>query len=315
MMNLTDVLAAKRRIGPHLNRTPLYTYPALSELVGTEVWVKHENHLPIGAFKVRGGINLAAQLTDEERNSGLIAASTGNHGQSVAYAARAFGVTAIICVPENANPVKIDAMRRWGAEIVEHGRDFDDAREHCEKLAEQHGYRYVHSGNEPHLVAGVGTSTLEIFEDQPDVDVILVPVGGGSGAAGACIVAKSMSPATEIIGVQSAQAPAAYRSWKEGRLVEDGMNTFAEGLATRTAFELPQRILREHLDDFVLVDDADIKKAMPILMEITRNLVEGAGAAATAGALQQKQRLMGKKVVVVLSGGNIAPAQLRELLA
>ena len=313
-MDLTEVLAARRRIAPYLKPTPLYTYPALSELVGTEVWVKHENHLPIGAFKVRGGVNLAAQLTEEERNVGLIGASTGNHGQSVAYGARTFGVKAIICVPENANPVKVDAMRRWGAEIVEHGRDFDDAREHCEKLAEQYGYRYVHSGNEPHLIAGVATSTLEIFEDQPDVDVIIVPIGGGSGGAGACVVAKSVRPATEVIGVQSAQAPAAYRSWKEGRLVEDEMNTFAEGLATRTAFELPQQILRELLDDFVLVDDARIKKAMLTLMEITRNLVEGAGASATAAALQEKERLRGKKVVVVLSGGNIAPAQLKELL-
>lgn len=313
-MNLPEVLAARRRIAPHLNRTPLYNYPALSELVGTEVWVKHENHLPIGAFKVRGGINLAAQLTEQERDAGLIAASTGNHGQSVAYGARTFGVKAIICVPQNANPVKVDAMRRWGAEIVEIGQDFDDAREHCEKLSEQRGYRYVHSGNEPHLIAGVGTATLEIFEDQPYVDVIIVPIGGGSGAAGACVVTKSTSPRTQVIGVQSAQAPAAYRSWKEGRLVEDTMGTFAEGLATRTAFELPQRILREHLDDFVLVDDADIKKAMLILMEITRNLVEGAGGAATAAALQLRARLAGKKVVVVLSGGNIAPAQLRELL-
>ena len=314
-MELAEIIAAQRRLAPHLNRTPLYTYPALSELVGTEVWVKHENHLPIGAFKVRGGVNLAAQLSDEERAAGLIGASTGNHGQSIAYAARTFGVKAIICVPENANPVKVDAMRRWGAEIVETGRDFDDAREHCENLAEQHGYRYVHSGNEPHLVAGVGTSTLEIFEDQPDVDVIIVPIGGGSGAAGACVVAKSVRPTTEVIGVQSAQAPAAYRSWKEGRLVTtDEMGTFAEGLATRTAFEYPQQILRELLDDFVLVDDADIKKAMLILMEITRNLVEGAGGAATAAALQLKERLAGKKVVVVLSGGNIAPAQLRELL-
>ena len=313
-LSLSDVLDARRRIAPHLKPTALYTYPALSELVGTEVWIKHENHQPIGAFKVRGGINLVSQLSDEERNAGLISASTGNHGQSVAYAARTFGVKAIICVPENANPVKVDAMRRWDAEIVEHGRDFDDAREHCEKLAEQNGYRYVHSGNEPHLIAGVGTSTLEILEEQPDVDVIIVPIGGGSGAAGACIVAKNVNDAIEVIGVQSAQAPAAYKSWKEGRLVEDVMETFAEGLATRSAFELPQRIMRELLDDFILVDDSDIKKAMLTLMEITRNLVEGAGAAATAGALQMKDRLAGKKVAIIMSGGNVAPAQLKELL-
>ena len=314
-MDLAEVIAAQQRIAPYINRTPLYTYPALSELVGTEVWVKHENHLPIGAFKVRGGLNLAAQLGNEERDTGLIAASTGNHGQSVAYAARTFGIRAVICVPENANPVKVDAMRRWDAEIIEYGKDFDDAREHCEELAEKHGYRYVHSGNEPHLVAGVGTSTLEIFEDLPDVEAILVPVGGGSGAAAACVVAAAVSPDTEVIGVQSAQAPAAYKSWKEGRLVEDTMGTFAEGLATRTAFEYPQQILRELLTDFILVDDADIRKAMLVVTEITRNLVEGAGAAATAAALQEKERLAGKKVVVVLSGGNIAPAQLRELFA
>ncbi len=314
-MDLSDVLDARRRIAPHLNRTPLYTYPALSELIGTEVWVKHENHMPIGAFKVRGGVNLVSQLSEAERKAGLISASTGNHGQSVAYAARTFGVRAIICVPESANPVKVDSIRRWDAEIIEHGRDFDDAREHCEKLAEQNGYRYVHSGNEPHLVAGVGTYTLEILEDQPDIDVLIVPIGGGSGAAGACLVAKNVRPEMQVIGVQSAQAPAAYKSWKEGRLVEDTMGTFAEGLATRTAFEFPQQILRERLDDFVLVDDADIKKAMLVLVEITRNLVEGAGAAGTAAALQMKDRLAGKKVAVVMSGGNIAPAQLRELLA
>ena len=314
-MDLSDVLDARRRIAPYLNRTPLYTYPALSELVGTEVWVKHENHQPIGAFKVRGGINLVSQLSDDERAAGLISASTGNHGQSVAYAARTFGVKAIICVPENANPVKVDSIRRWDAEIIEHGRDFDDAREHCEKLAEQNGYRYVHSGNEPHLVAGVATYTLEILEEQPDIDVLIVPVGGGSGAAGACLAAKNVRPQTQVIGVQSAQAPAAYKSWKEGRLVEDEMGTFAEGLATRTAFEFPQQILREHLDDFVLVNDADIKKAMLVMIEITRNLVEGAGAASLAAALAMKDRLAGKKVAIVCSGGNIAPAQLKELLA
>lgn len=314
-MDLSDVLDASRRIAPYVNRTPLFTYPALSELVGTEVWVKHENHQITGAFKARGGINLVAQLADHEREVGIIAASTGNHGQSLAYAAGLFGVTARICVPENANPVKIQAMRGWGAEIIEYGRDYDDARDHCEKLAEQNGYRYVHSGNEPHLIAGVGTITLEILEEQPDIDVLLVPVGGGSGVAGACIVAKQMRPELQVIGVQSAQAPAAYKSWKEGRLVEDTMGTFAEGLATRTAFELPQQIMRELMDDFVLVDDADIKKAMLTLIEITRNLVEGAAAAATAAALQMKERLADKKVAVVMSGGNIAPEQLRELLA
>lgn len=314
-MDLAEVLDARKRIAPYLNRTPLYNYPALSELVGTEVWVKHENHLPTSAFKVRGGLNLVAQLSDDDHEAGLVAASTGNHGQSLAYAAKTFGTKAVICVPKNANPTKVDAITRWGATIVEFGSDFDDAREHSERLALEEGYRYVHSGNEPHLIAGVGTSTLEIFEELPDVDVIIVPVGGGSGAAGACVVANGVSPSTEVVGVQSAQAPAAHRSWKEGSLVEDQMGTFAEGLATRTAFEYPQTIMRELLRDFVLVDDVDIREAMLVLLQVTHNLVEAAGAAATAAAIQMKDRLAGKKVVVVMSGGNIAVPQLKELLA
>ncbi len=313
--NLRDVLDAKRRIAPYLKPTALHRYPALDELVGTETWVKHENHQPICAFKVRGGVNLVSQLSEDERASGLIAASTGNHGQSIAYSAALFGVPAIICVPENANAVKVDSMRRLGAEIIEGGRDFDDAREHCEQLAEEKGYRYVHSGNEPLLIAGVATLTLEIFEAVPDIDVLFVPIGGGSGAAGACIVANTIAPDAKVIGVQSSAAPAAYNSWKAGRLVEDEMGTFAEGLATRTAFELPQQILRELLDDFILVSDEDIRAAMRITIETTRNLVEGAGAAALAGALQRRDELAGKKVAIVCSGSNITPAQLRELLA
>jgi threonine dehydratase len=284
-------------------------------MAGAEVWVKHENHQPIGAFKVRGGVNLVAQLSGDEREAGLVTASTGNHGQSIAFAGRTFGVETIICVPENANPVKVDSIRRWDAAIIEHGLDFDEARAHAEHLAERHGHRYVHSGNEPHLIAGVGTYALEIFEMQPHIDVLFVPVGGGSGAAGACVVARSVRPDTEIIGVQSAQAPAAYESWRQGRLVEGEMKTMAEGLATRTAFELPQQIMRAHLDDFILVSDDDLRAAMLVLMEITRNLVEAAGAAAFAGAMALKERIAGKKVGVIMSGGNVSPAQLRDVLA
>jgi threonine dehydratase len=311
---LVDVLAAKRRIAVHLRPTPLYTYTALSELVGTDVWVKHENHQPVGAFKVRGGVNLVSQLDDDERRSGVITASTGNHGQSVAYAARLFGVRAIVCVPEGANAVKLASIRGLGAELVVHGRDFDEAREHCEQLAADHGYRYIHSGNEPLLIAGVATETLEILEEQPEIDVVIVPIGGGSGAAGSCIVAKSVRPAIEVIGVQSEAAPAAYRSWKEQRPVEDRMQTRAEGLATRVAFELPQRILREHLDDFVLVSEDELERAVVQMIESTRNLVELAGAAPLAAALRLRDRLVGKRVALVLSGGNISPAQLREIL-
>jgi threonine dehydratase len=308
-----DVLAARGRISPYLVPTALNRYPALDELVGTEVWVKHENHQPVCNFKVRGGVNLVSQLTEDERHRGVVTASTGNHGQSIAFASRLFGVRAIVCVPERANPVKLASIRGLGGEIVEHGRDFDDAREHCEALAEEHGYRYVHSGNEPHLIAGVATQTLETLERQPELDVLIVPIGGGSGAAGACIVAKAIRPQLQVIGVQSESAPAAYRSWKEGAIVEDEMHTKAEGLATRVGFELPQQILREHLDDFVLVSEDDLRTATLHMLERTRNLIEPAGAAPLAAALTLG--LGGKKVGLIASGGNMTLDQLRALLA
>src|SRR5215469_11442683 len=311
--DLADVLGARQRIAPHLRPTPLYRYPALDALAGAALWVKHENHQPVGAFKVRGGVNLVSRLDADERDRGVIAASTGNHGQSVAYAADLFGVQAVICVPERANPVKVESMRALGAEVVFHGRDFDEAREHCEKQATEHGYRYIHSGNEPALIAGVATYTVEILQARPDTEVILVPVGGGSGAAGACVVAKAVRPSIEVIGVQSEAAPAAYRSWQAGMLVEDTTSTFAEGLATRTAFELPQRILWELLDDFVLVSEDALKTATRVMIEKTHNLVEPAGAAALAAVLAAPGRFAGKKVAVICSGGNISPAQLLEL--
>jgi len=311
---LADVLEARLRISPHLRPTPLYSYSTLNDLLGAEVFVKHENHQPVGAFKVRGGVNLISQLSADERERGVIAASTGNHGQSIAYAARLFEVAATICIPENANPVKVASMRGLGAELVFHGRDFDEAREHCEQLAREHGYRYVHSGNEPLLIAGVATETLEILEEQPRIDVIVVPVGGGSGAAGACIVAKAVNPAVRVIGVQSEAAPAAFRSWQERRLVEDRMETFAEGLATRTAFELPQQILWQFLDDFVLVSDDEIRAAQVLMIEATRNLVEAAGAAPLSAALLVREQLTGKRVALILSGGNASREQLLDVL-
>lgn len=308
-----DVLRARRQIRPYLAPTPLYAYPPLSREVGAEVWVKHENHQPVGAFKIRGGVNLLSQLPAEDRDRGVIGASTGNHGQSIAYAARLFGVRARICVPEDANPVKVAAMRDLGAEILVHGRDFDEAREFCERLAADRDYRYIHSGNEPLLIAGVATQTLEILEERPDIEMIIVPVGGGSGAAGACITAKAIRPEIQVIGVQSAEAPAAYRSWKARRLVEDRMGTYAEGLATRTAFALPQAILWAQLDDFVLVSDDQIRQAQRLMIETTRNLVEAAGAAPLAAALNLRERVAGKTVALICSGGNVSPQQLRAL--
>jgi len=311
--DLADVLAARQRIAPYLRPTPLFRYPALDAMTGARVWVKHENHQPVGAFKVRGGVNLISQMDPGERARGVIAASTGNHGQSVAYAADLFGVRAVICVPAQANPVKVESMRALGAEITFAGRDFDDAREYCEKQAVEHGYRYIHSGNEPMLIAGVGTYTLEILESRPDIDVIIVPVGGGSGASGACTVAKTVRPSIEVIGVQSEAAPAAHRSWRGRALVTDANSTIAEGLATRTAFELPQGILWRLLDDFVLVSDEDLLAATRIMIEKTKNLVEPSGAAPLAAVLAEQARFAGRKIAIVCSGGNISPAQLKLL--
>jgi len=309
-----DVLDARTRIAPHLLRTPLREYPPLGRLVDATVFVKHENHLPTGAFKVRGGINFVSQLSEDERRRGVVASSTGNHGQSIALGARLFGVKATICVPENANPVKVAAMRDLGAEVVSSGVDFDEARELAEQLSIEHGFRYVHSGNEPLLIAGVATATLELLEDEPHIDTIIVPVGGGSGAAGAAIVAKTLNPSIRVIGVQSDAAPAAFRSWRERALLEDEMKTFAEGLATRVAFELPQRIMWELLDDFVLVGDDAIRAAQRAMIESTRNLIEAAGASPLAAALQLRDELAGRHVALIASGGNASPDQLRELL-
>jgi threonine dehydratase len=311
---LADVLRARGRIASHLPRTPLRNYPLLDDLVGAEVLVKHENHLPTGAFKVRGGINLISTLGPAERDAGVLAASTGNHGQSVAYAARLFGTRASIFVPDAANPVKVASMRALGAEVSEAGADFNDAVERCENEAARSGGRYIHSGNEPLLIAGVATGSLESLEDRPDLDVLIVPVGGGSGAAGACVVARAVRPAIEVIGVQSDAAPSAYRSWSARALVEDKVATAAEGLATRVPFELPQRILWKELDDFVLVSEDELRRATLHLIELTRNLVELAGAAALAAALKLRERLAGRRVGIVCSGGNISPAQLAELL-
>ncbi|MGZ6314152.1 MAG: threonine ammonia-lyase [Candidatus Limnocylindrales bacterium] len=312
---MTDVLEARRRISMYVQPTPLYSHPALCELLGTEVWVKHENHQPISAFKVRGGINLISRLSEEEKRAGVATASTGNHGQSIAYAARLFGVNAVIVVPQGANPLKVKAMERFGAQVVASGKDFDEAREHCARLSAENGYRMIHVANEPLIVAGVATQTLEILEAQPDIDVIIGPVGGGSGMAGACIVAGAIATEVRLIGAQAAAAPAAYRSWREHKIVEDMMGTAAEGVATRVGFEFTQRILWERLNDFILVSEVEIRDATKLMIEGTKTLVEAAGAIPLAAALQIRDRLAGLNVALICTGGNISPDQLRDLYA
>ncbi|MCP4542255.1 MAG: threonine/serine dehydratase [Chloroflexi bacterium] len=309
-----DVLDARRVISKYLSPTPLYHYPTLDRLLDACVYVKHENYQPVGAFKVRGGINLVSRLTDAERERGVITASTGNHGQSIAYAARLFGVRAIIVAPEGANPVKVEAMESLGAKVVFHGQDFDAAKARCEQMAREQELRYISSGDEPYLIAGVGTHTLEILEQQPDVEMIFVPIGGGSGAAGACLAAKTINPDIQVIGAQAAAAPAAYLTWKNRQHTTAQMETEAEGLATRAPFMLPQQILWQHLDDFLLVKEDDMRQAVRLYLEKAKTLAELAGAAPLAGALQVKERIKGKTIALILSGGNMSPEKLRRCL-
>jgi threonine dehydratase len=312
--NFQDVLSAQKRIRPYLQRTPLHSYPAINELIGTEVFIKHENYQPIGAFKVRGGVNLISRLSAEEKERGVISASTGNHGQSVSYAARLFGVRARIVVPEVANPGKVAAMRGFGAEVIFHGEKFDEARLHCEALARQEGLRYIHSGDEPLLIAGVATEALEMLEDEPELSAIFVPVGGGSGAAGVCIAARAINPSIRVIGVQAESSPAAYESWRQKRLVESPNRTFAEGLATGSAFSLPQSILWDLLEEFVLTGEEEIMRAMVWMVERAHTLAEGAGAAPLAALYQMREQFRGKKVGLVCSGGNTSLEHLKQAL-
>jgi len=309
-----DVLAAKRFLSSYLEPSPLVERPAVNAALGVDVWLKCECLLPTAAFKVRGGLNLLGR--DPTARAGVMGASTGNHGQSLAYAGKVFGVPVTIFHPRNANPLKLAAMSANGATLVEFGRDFDEARVECARRAAAEGVRYVHSGDEPYLIAGVATATLEVLEALPTADVLIVPIGGGSGAAAAGLVAKTVSPKIEVIGVQSDGAPAAYQSWRDRAPREtERINTFAEGLATRTAFELPQRMMRELLDDFVLVTDDDLYAAMRLLLVEGHIVAEGAGAAPVAAARKFRERFAGRTVVCWVSGGNATAESVQRALA
>jgi threonine dehydratase len=237
----------------------------------------------------------------------MVSASTGNHGQSIAYAGRLFNTRVIIYAPaEHVNQSKIQAMRDLGAEVRLHGRDFDEARLECERVAREEGYRYVHSSNEPKLIAGVGTIGLEIFDDLPDVEVIIAPAGGGSCASGNCLVAQQLNPKVRVIAVQSEGAPAMWHAWRNRTLDPyPTMKTEHEGLATRVPFELTNKILWELLHDFILVTDEEINEGIRLLARDAKQMAEGAGAASLAAAIKLRDQLRGKRVVGVLTGGNM----------
>jgi len=312
--SLIDVYAARARIAPVIAPTPLMRHALLAEETGLDVRVKHENHNPTGAFKVRGGANLIASLSPAERR-GVITATTGNHGQSIALACGRERVPCTIVVPQGNNPEKNAAMRALGAELIEFGKDFDEAREKVEQLQHERGLRYIHSANEPLLIAGVATYALEIFEAQPDTDVILVPIGGGSGACGCCIVRTGFGSRARVIGVQAARADAFARSWQTGtRVVGEKADTFAEGMATRVTFDLTFGILQAQLDAIVTLSEDELRDGIRLALRTTHNLAEGAGAASLAAAMKLRGELAGKKVVCVMSGGNIDQATLARTL-
>jgi threonine dehydratase len=312
---IDEIRFAQDRIRSWLPPTPIWSYPTLSSAVGAEVLVKHENVQPTGAFKVRGGLNLLATMPVAERERGIIAYSTGNHGQSLAYAAAEFGVTCTIVVPDGTNPVKVAAIRARGAHVVSHGADFEAASAHAGELARRHGYRLVGAANEPELIAGVGGLYLEMLTSASRLDLLFVPVGGGSGAAAAGIVAAELAPRCRVVGVQSRASAAAHDSWRTGRCVSRPNMSTVEGVATGSGFELTQRSMREHLADFVLVSDDEIRAAQHLLLTAAHTLAEGAGAVSLAGALASADLVRGKTIGVVCTGGNASESELRTVLA
>jgi threonine dehydratase len=312
---LADVFKARRAIAPYLKPTPTLEPVELASALGCCVVLKCENLNPTGAFKVRGGVNLLAALAPEERARGVVTASTGNHGQSVAYAARLFNCRATIFMPEGANTLKVAATKSFEAEVIQTGHDFDSARIAAEDYAERHRLRFVHSSNEPLLVAGVGTAALELLEVAPELDILFVPVGGGSGVLGAGVVARAVNPAIKVVGVQAEGAPAVYRSWRDGRrIVTENVTTFAEGLATREPFAMPLALFPRLVDEIMLVSDDQIAAGIRLLVKTARQVAEGAGAATVAAAMAQRSGLAGKNVGLILSGGNITIEQLRSIL-
>ena len=313
-----DVVAARRRLATHLSPTPLRRYPELDAAVGNgiRVLVKHENHLPTNAFKARNALAFMTALEPAQRTHGVVAATRGNHGAGLAWAGALLGVPVTICVPHGNNPEKNAAMRGFGADLVESGRDYDEAVEVAKRLVIERGLVLAHSTNDRNVIAGAGTLGAELCEQAPDLDAIVVAVGGGSQAVGALVATRALRPHVAVFGVQAAGASAIHDSWHAGtRKTIDAAATFADGLATRATYDLTWDALREGLAGFVTVPDGEIAEAIRVLIRTTHNLAEGAGAAGLAGLLALRDRLAGKTVAVILSGSNIDEATLRRVLS
>lgn len=315
-VTIEGIRKARQTVYAHLRPTPLLRHPLLDQLLGCSTYVKHENHNPTGSFKIRGGLNLISGLSPEEQTRGVATATRGNHGQSIALASRIHGVKALVAVPEGNNPEKNDAMEALGAELLVHGRDFDEAREKVEEVQRERELRYIHSANEPALIHGVGTYSLEILDDLPAPDYIFVPLGGGSGLSSVLTVFNRMSPKTRVIGVQAANAASLYLSWRAGRIVTtETADTIADGLATRVPFETTFSIIRKSVREIVTVTEEEIAIGIRHYLRTTHNLAEGAAAAPLAAACNMRSRLSGKTAVLVFSGGNIDSATLSRVLS
>ncbi len=316
-ISFEEVLAARARIRPHIAPTPLRRYAPLDEAVGhgVAVWVKHENHCPTNSFKARNALSAMAALSAPEGKRGVVAATRGNHGLGVAWAGSLLGIRATICVPHGNNPEKNAGMRGYGATLVEEGRDYDESLEVAQRLVRERGLTMLHSTNDPRVIAGAATLTLEMLEEKPDLEAIVVSVGGGSQAVGALTVLREVNPGAPVFAVQAEKASAQRDSWRVGKPVAGASaDTFADGLATRSAYALTFPALRQGLADFVTATEAEIAEAVRILLATTHNLAEGAGAASLAGLMQLAPKLSGKKVGIVLSGGNIDTATLTRVL-
>ncbi len=314
-ISLDDIERARERIAPYLPVTPLRHYPELDEATGARVLVKHENHLPTNAFKARNAMSFMTALRPEQRARGVIAATRGNHGAGLAWAGERLGVPVVICVPHGNNPEKNAAIRGHGAELIEAGRDYDEAVEVARRIMHERDLVMAHSTNDANVIAGAGTLSVEICEQATELDAIVVGVGGGSQAVGAIVATRALRPGVEVHGVQAAGAAAMHDSWHTGtRVTAERADTFADGLATRATYDLTWTALREGLAGFVTVSEADLAAAIRLLVRATHNLAEGAGAAGLAGLLRLRAQLAGKTVAVVLSGSNIDTPTLCRVL-
>lgn len=309
-ISFREVIRARSVVRNYVKPSQLIFYEGLSKLIGARVYVKHENHNPTGSFKIRGGVNLMHHL-QLRGITGVITFSTGNHGLSVATSARWFGLGAVVVVPRRSNPVKTRAIVDAGAELIEAGETFEEASEVVQQLAEERELYYVHPANEPMLINGVGTEFMDVVDDLPDIDVMIVPIGAGSEAAAAVTTLHAIRKEIEIVAVQAENSPAAFKSWKKQEICQDSNTTFAGGFATGTAYEVPFRIYQNRLADFVLLTEAEIYDGIALSIHHTHNLAEGAGASTIMAAYKVKDQLKGRTVVLQMSGCNASPQEIQ----